>query len=84
MYIVCTCIDNTFGGQRGSPQHASIRQLPGITEFQLHVKSLYVTTVKVHTNLEDVLKLMVQAIQKNERIENDVSVSNKLRIIRYI
>ena len=31
MYIVCTCIDNTFGGQRGSPQHASIRQLPGIT-----------------------------------------------------
>ena len=54
------------------------------SQFQLHVKSLYVTTVKVHTNLEDVLKLMVQAIQKNERIENDVSVSNKLRIILYI
>jgi hypothetical protein len=28
--IVCTCIDHTFGGQRGSPQHASVRQLPGI------------------------------------------------------
>ncbi len=54
------------------------------SQFQLHVKSLYATTVKVHTNLEDVLKLMVQAIQKNERIENDVSVSNKLRIILYI
>ncbi len=27
---------------------------------------------------------MVQATQKNERIENDISVSNKLRIILYI
>ncbi len=50
------------------------------SQFQLHVKSLYATTVKVHTNLEDV----VQATQKNERIENDISVSNKLRIILYI
>ncbi len=53
------------------------------SQFLPHVKSLYATMVKVHTNLEDVLKLMVQAIQKNERTENDVSVSNKLRIILY-
>lgn len=43
------------------------------SQFLPHVKSLYKTTVKVHTNLEDVLKLMVQAIQKNERTENEVS-----------
>ena len=45
------------------------------SQFLPHVKSLYATTVKVHMNLEDVLKLMVQAIQKNERTENEVSVT---------
>ena len=43
------------------------------SHFLPHVKSLYATTVKVHTNIEDVLKLMVQAMKKNERTENDVS-----------
>ena len=41
--------------------------------FLPHVKSLYATTVKVHTNLEDVMKLLVQAIVSNERNESDVS-----------
>jgi hypothetical protein len=41
--------------------------------FLPHVKSLYATTVKVHTNLEDIMKLLVQAIESNERNEADVS-----------
>jgi hypothetical protein len=48
------------------------------TQFLPHIKALYATTVKVHTNIEDVMKLMVQAIHKNEWTENDVSFFNKL------
>ncbi|CAB4033805.1 Hypothetical predicted protein, partial [Paramuricea clavata] len=40
--------------------------------FLPHVKSLYATTVKVHTNLEDIMKLLVQAIESNERNEADL------------
>jgi hypothetical protein len=43
------------------------------SQFLPYIKSLYATTVKVHTNLEDVFKLMVEAIRTNERTENDIS-----------
>ena len=41
--------------------------------FLPHVKSLYATTAKVFTSIDDVVKLLVQAIASNERNKADVS-----------